>query len=161
MLKLYQKLIDKLVSTRRGARTLSRVAAVVDRRIIKWSGGRITSGIGTKYGKNILLLTCMGAKTGKERVVPVFFTAHGDDVIVVASQGGAPGNPSWYHNLKKTPACSVAIHGKRTERVARRVTGEERARLWKVAAANYAGYDNYQAWVKREIPVMLLERPAR
>ena len=79
-------------------------------------------------------------------------------MIVIASQGGAPRSPAWYHNLKKNPQCEIELRGERTRRRAREAAAEERDRLWAAAREIYPGYDEYQARTTRRIPVMILER---
>ncbi|HEY6559203.1 MAG TPA: nitroreductase family deazaflavin-dependent oxidoreductase [Polyangiaceae bacterium] len=158
MAKSYQRFVERIARTPLGTRVFLPLITVVDRVLIRRSGGRVTSGIGTTWGKDVCLLTMIGAKTGKVRTVPLLATLVGDDVILIASQGGAEKNPAWYHNLKKNPDCEVELHGVSTRRRAREAESDERDRLWSAACANYAGYDDYQARTARRIPVMILER---
>jgi F420H(2)-dependent quinone reductase len=158
MSNAYQRFVERIARTALGARVFIPVATAVDRFVIRASGGRFTSGVGTTWGGKICLLTTTGAKTGKTRTVPLLVTEVGEDVIVIASQGGAPRSPAWYYNLKKTPECVVELRGERTNRRAREAAAEERERLWAAARAIYPGYDAYQARTTRTIPVMVLER---
>jgi deazaflavin-dependent oxidoreductase (nitroreductase family) len=130
----------------------------VDRFLFWLTKGRVTSGIGTSYGKSILMLTGTGAKSGLERDVPLLCTPHDDLFVVIASQGGQEKNPAWYYNVKANPRVKVTFQGKAEERIARQVTGAERERFWRIACANYPNYDAYQARVEREIPLVVLER---
>jgi deazaflavin-dependent oxidoreductase (nitroreductase family) len=155
--KAYQSLIERFVRTRVGARLFVWIATALDRRIIPWSRGRVTSGIGTTHKDNICLLFVRGAKTGKMRCVPLLATRVGDDVVLIASNGGATKHPAWYWNLKKTPDCELEMGGERTHRRAREVTGEERDRLWKAAVSKYPGYGDYAGRAGRTIPVLILE----
>lgn len=154
----YQRAVDRAARSPAIVRLFVLIATALDRRIIKWSRGRITSGIGTTYGDSICLLHCVGAKSGSPRTVPLLATPVGDALVVIASNGGASAHPAWYWNLKKTPDCEVEQHGKRSRRRARETSGEERERLWKAALANYSGYGHYAGRAGRLIPVMILER---
>jgi F420H(2)-dependent quinone reductase len=158
MAKTYQRFVERVARTRLGARVFLPIVTVVDRALVRRSGGRVTSGIGTTWGNDICLLTTIGAKTRKRRTVPLLATRVGDDVILIASQGGAPKNPAWYYNLKKHPDCEIELHGERTLRRAREAAPHERDRLWAAACESYEGYAAYQARAARQIPVMILER---
>src|ERR1700704_4373932 len=126
----YQAVIERAVRTRVGARLFVWIATALDRRLIPWSKGRITSGVGTTHRDNICLLHSRGRKSGEIRTVPLLATPVGDAVVLIASNGGAPRHPAWYFNLKKTPDCEVDLGGVRTQRRAREVSAEERQKLW-------------------------------
>ena len=159
MSNAYQRFVERIARTSLGARIFIPVATAIDRFVIRRSGGRLTSGVGTSWGGKICLLTTTGAKTGKFRTVPLLVTEIGDDVIVIASQGGAPRSPAWYHNLKQNPECEIELRGERSRRRAREAVDDaERERLWEAARQIYPGYDTYQARTTRRIPVMVLER---
>jgi deazaflavin-dependent oxidoreductase (nitroreductase family) len=81
----------------------------------------------------------------------------GDDVVLVASKGGHPKNPAWYHNLRANPETVVQIGRERRPVRARVANAEERKRLWPKAVATYGGYRGYQQRTKREIPLVVLE----
>jgi len=153
----YQRFVDSVARTRLGVRLFMPIATAIDRKLLPWSKGKLTSGAGTQWGKNICLLHARGAKTGKPRSVPLLYTEVGDSLVLIASQGGAATNPAWYSNLKAHPDCEVEIGGKRTRWRAREVDGDERERLWQAAVAQYAGYAVYQLRTERRIPVLLLE----
>src|SRR5690349_18466642 len=110
-MNLYQKLVDLIAPTRIGGAVFRRVATVIDRRLLKWSKGRFTSGLGTSYAKSMLLLTVVGRKTGKPRTVPLLYTPHEHKYIVVASKGGADEHPAWYLNVRESPDCEVEVDG--------------------------------------------------
>lgn len=160
MPKTYQRFVERIARTALGARVFLPIVTVVDRVLIRSSHGRVTSGVGTTWGKDVCLVTATGAKTGKVRTVPLLATLVGDDVILIASQGGAEKNPAWYYNLKKNPDCEIELHGQRSRRRAREATPDERGRLWAAALANYAGYQAYQERTTRQIPIVILERVA-
>ena len=104
-----------------------------------------------------LLLDHVGAKSGKKRTSPLVYVRDGDDVVVVASKGGNPKHPAWYHNLKANPETTVQI-GSEVRRVRAREAGDvERKRLWPMAVATYGGYRGYQERTDRKIPLMILE----
>jgi|SRR5438132_1306838 len=111
-----------------------------------------------KRGAKTLLLTTTGRKTGKQTTTPLIYEQTGDHYVVVASKGGAPAHPGWYRNLAKDPNVEVQVKGDVFRARARTATGEERERLWKLAAQQWPDYDAYQTRTDREIPVVLLER---
>jgi deazaflavin-dependent oxidoreductase (nitroreductase family) len=104
------------------------------------------------------LLDHVGAKSGKARTSPLLYFTDGDDIVLVASKGGYPKHPAWYHNLMANPDTMVQVGGKRSAVHARVATPEERKRLWPRAVKSYHGYADYQARSKgREIPLVVLE----
>ena len=104
-----------------------------------------------------LLLEHVGAKSGTKRTTPLLYFDDGRDVVIVASKGGHPKNPAWYHNLRAHPDTSVQI-GREHRAVHARVAGaDERARLWPKAVEAYSGYRGYQERTDREIPLVILE----
>ena len=105
------------------------------------------------------LITTTGARSGKLRKTSLAFLWKGDDMVVVASKGGAPRHPAWYHNMKANPRVRVQHRGGIEERVAREATGEERESLFAVVAARYPNFAAYQERAtRRVIPVMVLSR---
>ena len=93
----------------------------------------------------MLLLDHVGAKSGTKRTSPLLYVEDGDDVVVVASKGGFPKHPAWYHNLMANPDTTVQIGTEQRPVHARVATPEERERLWPVAVKAYHGYADYQA----------------
>jgi F420H(2)-dependent quinone reductase len=104
-----------------------------------------------------LLLDHVGAKSGIERTTPLVYVEDGHNVILIASKGGHPRNPAWYHNLLANPEATVQIGSEHRAVRARVATAEERARLWPMAVKVYRGYDGYQERTRREIPLVILE----
>src|SRR4051812_34010045 len=104
------------------------------------------------------LLDHVGAKSGTKRATPLVYVEDGDDVVLVASKGGHPRNPAWYHNLRANPETTVQIGSQRRAVHARVASAGERARLWPKAIAAYAGYRGYQERTRRQIPLVILER---
>jgi deazaflavin-dependent oxidoreductase (nitroreductase family) len=158
-MSLYDRLLERFGRSRFGVLFFLRVARHVDRVVMRWSRARLNSGIGSRFGPNGVLLIATGARTGRERSIPLLATPVGDRLVLIASNFGNLEHPSWYHNLKKTPRCRVLRSGSETEYIAREAKGEERDAMWKAALLNYPGYADYQARVERAIPVMVLERP--
>jgi deazaflavin-dependent oxidoreductase (nitroreductase family) len=105
----------------------------------------------------ILLLTTKGRKTGKVRTTPLMYGRDGDDLVVVASVGGAPQNPAWFHNLKGHKA-QVQIGSEQWKVMAREVEGDERERLWQLMVGLWPSYAEYQKKTSRRLPVLVLER---
>jgi F420H(2)-dependent quinone reductase len=104
----------------------------------------------------MLLLDHVGAKSGTHRTTPLVFARDGQDVILIASKGGYPKNPAWFHNLVANPDTTIQIGSKRMSVHARVAKPEERERLWKLAVEVYSGYDAYQRRTEREIPLVVL-----
>src|SRR5919107_417039 len=107
-------------------------------------------------GKAVVLLTTVGAKTGKLRKTPLMRVEHGGEYAVVASLGGAPKHPVWYHNLKQNPHVELQDGPVKRDYLAREVTGDEKATWWERAVAAYPDYADYQKKTTREIPVFVL-----
>jgi deazaflavin-dependent oxidoreductase (nitroreductase family) len=120
------------------------------------NGGTILRGQFT--GRALLLLTTMGARTGRQLTSPLAYTRDGDKYVVIASKGGAPTNPDWYHNLVATPQVRVEVGAESFEARARVTEGEERERLFAAQAALMPGFADYQTKTTRQIPVVVLER---
>jgi deazaflavin-dependent oxidoreductase (nitroreductase family) len=105
----------------------------------------------------MLLLDHIGAKSGKRRTAALVYLEDGPNVAVIASKGGHPKHPAWFHNLMAHPDVTVQI-GKTRRRVRARVASpEERARLWPRAVKAWEGYRSYQQRTARVIPVVILE----
>jgi deazaflavin-dependent oxidoreductase (nitroreductase family) len=109
----------------------------------------------------MLLLDHVGARSGTAHTTPLAYVEDGPDVVVVASKGGHPKHPAWYHNLRAHPDATVQIGRERRAVRARVATAEERARLWPKAVEAYGGYRGYQQRTEREIPLVILEPRVR
>lgn len=105
----------------------------------------------------MLLLDNVGAKSGERRTTPLVFARDGEDVILIASKGGYPKNPGWFHNLVANPDTTIQIGSKRTSVHARVAEPEEYDRLWKLAVEVYGGYEDYRRRTERQIPLVVLE----
>ena len=117
------------------------------------SGG--TAGTELK-GKPVVLLTTVGAKSGKLRKTPLMRVEHDGQYAVVASLGGAPKHPVWYHNIVAHPRVELQDGTETGEYEAREVSGDEKATWWERAVAVWPDYADYQRKTDREIPVFVL-----
>ncbi|GAB2957705.1 nitroreductase family deazaflavin-dependent oxidoreductase [Nonomuraea fastidiosa] len=108
-------------------------------------------------GRQVVLLTLRGAKTGKLRYTPVMRVEHEGSYAVVASKGGAPEHPTWYYNIKAHPEIRLQDGTVTRTYVAREVDGEERAAWWERAVAAFPPYAEYQEKTERRIPVFVLD----
>lgn len=121
--------------------------------VYRLSGGKI----GGHMGKApILLLTTTGRKSGLQRTTPLLYLKDGDNLILVASDGGAPTHPTWSLNVRANPQVEVEIGKQKLAMTARQANAEERARFWPRLIAMYSGYAEYQKKTTREIPVVIL-----
>jgi len=133
-----------------------KAANVIHRAVLSVSGGRVG---GDVRNMPVLELTTTGAKSGKKRTAMLTTPVQeGDTIVIVASCGGDPEHPGWFHNLKTNPEVEVSMRGglKRPMR-ARVADADERARLWPLVTKRYRGYERYQQRTTREIPLVLLE----
>ena len=114
---------------------------------------------GPFVGRQVLLLTTKGKKTGTKRTNPLAYTKDGNDIVVVASKGGAPTSPDWFFNLKANPTVTVELGGDKFEARAKVAEPEaERARLYAAHARVHPGFLDYVSKTTRKIPVVRLER---
>jgi deazaflavin-dependent oxidoreductase (nitroreductase family) len=139
-------------ASRAGGWVYDKVCRRIDKVLLPLSKGRLSTG-----PAQTLLLRTRGARSGAPRSVPLAYVSHGDDLILIASKGGHPRHPGWYHNLRAHPEAVVEIRGRREKVVAREADGAERADLWRRAVEFYPGYAAYQTRAgSRRIPVMVL-----
>jgi deazaflavin-dependent oxidoreductase (nitroreductase family) len=110
----------------------------------------------TLRGMPVIILTSVGAKSGKLRKNPLMRVEHEGEYAVVASLGGAPRNPVWYYNLTANPHVELQDGPVKRDYLAHEATGEEKALWWERAVAAYPDYVAYQAKTDREIPVFVL-----
>lgn len=107
-------------------------------------------------GAPTLLLTTTGRTSGQQRTAPLIFARDGDDYLVVASVGGGPNHPGWYHNLTADPNARIQVKGEHLDVVARTATDEEKPRLWALVNEVWPNYAAYQERTDRAIPVVVL-----
>jgi F420H(2)-dependent quinone reductase len=106
----------------------------------------------------MLLLGHTGAKSGTRRTTPLVYGEDGENLVLVASKGGFPKNPAWFHNLKAHPRTTVQVGSRQLEVHAREAReGEEYERLWKLMSGVYRGYESYRRRTERRIPLIVLE----
>jgi deazaflavin-dependent oxidoreductase (nitroreductase family) len=120
--------------------------------------GKVTSG--PFAGGNLLILTTTGAKSGEDRENPLVYSRNNGQLVIVASKGGAPTNPAWYHNLVTEPTVTVEVGGKKFKARARIAEGEEYERLYGQHATLYPTFHEYRKRTSRKIPVVVLEPAA-
>lgn len=111
----------------------------------------------TLNGKPVVIVTNVGAKSGKIRKTPVMRVEHDGRYAVVGSVGGAPKHPRWVFNLRANPQVQLQDGPKKREMVAREVSGEEREIWWARAVEAFPAYASYQQKTERQIPVFVLE----
>jgi deazaflavin-dependent oxidoreductase (nitroreductase family) len=135
--------------------TMERIGLTAHQWLYEKSDGRIGASIG---GRPMLLLRNVGRKTGQPRTSALLYVRDGDNYAVIASKGGDPKHPGWFHNLTANPKVEIQIGRKRIPVRARVAEGDERARIWaKANEVNKGGYDVYQTRTDRKIPVVVLE----
>jgi deazaflavin-dependent oxidoreductase (nitroreductase family) len=113
---------------------------------------------GPFLGRDLVILTTKGAKTGAVHESPIVFSRDGNKYVIIASKGGAPTNPSWYHNLRAHPEVTVEIGGEKFKARAREAGDEDYERLYQNHAKNMPAFNDYRKKTTRKIPVMILER---
>lgn len=154
----YDRAAVRIASSRPGAWFFVNIAMRLDRVLIPFTQGRLSSCLGTRYqGQHLLLLTTTGAKSGRPRTVPLLYFRDDRDIVLVGSKGGHPRHPAWFHNVRAHPHVTVNARGEKGEYVAREARGADRSRLWARAVDLYPGYDTYRERAAgREIPVVVL-----
>ncbi|MXW26890.1 MAG: nitroreductase family deazaflavin-dependent oxidoreductase [Dehalococcoidia bacterium] len=129
-------------------------------RFVGWSvvSSHISRQSGVPYVPTAMLTT-IGRTSGDLRSVPLFFFRDGSDFVLIGSKGGAPAHPSWFPNLVANPQAWLRVNTRRIPVTAEVVEGEDRERLWQIAAAAYPPYTEYQERANpRQIPVVRLRR---
>jgi deazaflavin-dependent oxidoreductase (nitroreductase family) len=112
---------------------------------------------GTLNGRPVIVLTTLGAQSGKLRKTALMRVEHDGVYAVVASRGGAARNPAWYHNLVADPRAELQDGAVKRDYLAREVLGDERAAWWERALEVWPSYASYQTRTTRRIPVLVLE----
>ncbi|HET7377676.1 MAG TPA: nitroreductase family deazaflavin-dependent oxidoreductase [Anaerolineae bacterium] len=119
------------------------------------NGGKVG---GPFTGRTLLLLHTTGAKSKAERINPVAYTTDGDRIVIIASKGGAPTHPDWYHNVVGNPHVTIEVGTEKFQARAAIATEPERTRLYDQMAAVMPGFAEYQRKTTRRIPVIVLTR---
>ena len=110
----------------------------------------------TMNGRPIIILTTTGAKTGKIRKTPLMRVEHDGSYAVVASKGGAPEHPVWFHNIVAHPEVELQDGATKKQYLAHEASGEEKAEWWARATQTWPDYDTYQTKTDRQIPLFVL-----
>ena len=106
----------------------------------------------------LLLLTTTGAKSGKPFTTPLVYTKDGDRIVIIASKGGFPTHPAWYHNLKAHPTTTIELGKEKFQAKATITKDPERQRLFDAQAKLMPTFNDYQKATTRQIPVIVLEK---
>ncbi len=155
----FYSLMQKFSSSRPGAWLLSRTLHHIDHLVLKVTGGRLTM-TSILTGLPVVIVTTIGAKSGKPRTIPLLCIR--DQGIpttfaIIATNWGQRHYPAWYFNLKANSHAICSIHGQIEEYVAHEASGEEYERFWQAAVNTYLGYSLYKQRVgKRHIPILVL-----
>jgi len=132
---------------------LSRVLSRGHARIYRATGGH---GVGRWFGVPLAVIETVGRRSGKPRRTPVIYVEHGEDLLVMAANGGSDRTPAWWLNLRAAGRGKVILHGRSREVVPHVATGAEREELWRVFAGAYPAVDEYVTFTERELPLVVL-----
>ena len=138
------------------ARTLLKIVSKTHVFLYRLTGGRVG---GTIRKAPVVLLTTTGRKSGQPRTAPLLAMQDGENMVVVASNGGSDRHPVWWLNLQKQPEADLQLGSEKKRVRAERANDEEKARLWPRIVEMYSGYADYQKKTERAIPLVIL-RPA-
>jgi len=116
------------------------------------SGGKVW---GTMGGTPVCLVTMTGRKSGRKITIPLMYNPSGENVVLVASFGGAPKNPVWYYNVTTNPDVVVQVGRNKRKMRAKQAKREEKTVLWPAIVANFPAYEVYQTRTERDIPVIV------
>jgi deazaflavin-dependent oxidoreductase (nitroreductase family) len=153
----WKRLQERSTSTRFGAWFAIHIATRIDRPLLRWSKGRLALFTPWPIG----LLETIGARSGRRRTIPLLCVVEDARIVVVASNGGGPEHPAWYHNVRANPEVAFTIRGAKRAYTAREVDGPERDELWQRMTDLYVGYHKYQERAgNRSIPVIVLDERA-
>ena len=133
--------------------SFSKVRLAMHRFCYQLTGGAIGGG---SARMPILLLTTTGRKTGRPRTTPLLYVTDGENIVVVASNGGRPQHPHWWLNLQENPHAEVQVRNEKRQVEAEEASGEERERLWRLVVGTYPGYEEFRRATTRKIPVVVL-----
>jgi deazaflavin-dependent oxidoreductase (nitroreductase family) len=151
-----QRFAHRLLMMKPVSAFLSVVLHHLDAVVLKLTRDRYTlAGI---VGLPIIQLTTTGARTGQPRTMPLVSLVDGEKIAIIGTNFGGRHNPGWYYNLKANPRCTVQLHGRTAEYMARESVGAEREKYWQMGVSYYEGYEKYRIRAShRLIPVMVLE----
>jgi deazaflavin-dependent oxidoreductase (nitroreductase family) len=154
-MKWWERWQEAFARTKPGGWFAINIANPIDRRLLRWTGGRF----GLFLGQPVGLLETLGARSGKPRTAPLLYREEDGRIVLIASKAGAERHPAWYHNLIAHPQVAfTGRDGRHARYRAREAEGAERETLWARANDLYAGYDDYQERAGgRRIPVIVLD----
>jgi deazaflavin-dependent oxidoreductase (nitroreductase family) len=118
------------------------------------TGGRMFN---TLSGDEVCFVSMTGAKSGRTVTIPLMYVPWQDGILLVASRGGSPRHPVWYHNIAKHPDITVRHRGRSMKLRARLASAEEKPALWPVCDQHYAPFADYRARTDRDIPIFICE----
>jgi len=156
---MYARLVNRFSATKAGSWTVKHVAAKVDPKIFRATGGRFT--LTGKPTLPMLALTTTGRKSGQPRTVQLAYHRDGDDLLVVASAMGQEHHPAWRHNLEADPHASVLMRGDEFPVVATLLSDDETTAVWPAVKRTIPQMDTYEARTSRRIGVFRLVRASR
>jgi F420H(2)-dependent quinone reductase len=136
------------------ANPILKLFAQLNAAVYRMSGGRVMGKMGNS---DICVVRMQGARSGKWRDVPLMYVPNGNGVALVASLGGAPKHPVWYHNLVAHPDIEVLVKGSTRKLRARIASAAEKAAVWPKCVAAYPPYEAYQRKTTRDIPVFICD----
>ncbi len=152
---LWRKPTDWFLMSKAGSAIGRRIAHHIDRPLLWLSRGHVS----LAFGMPALMLTTTGAKSGRERSVPLLYIRLGDDVVVIGTRWGSTEHPAWHYNLQANPRARIRVKGEWRDVTARPATPEEREQIWPQAVRIYPGSDKYLPRVgSREVPIYILAR---
>ena len=151
------------MATRRSSRFYWLIGAIGTNRLVtrihpvayRLAGGR--GPLGRNLGVRNVIVETVGRRSGRVREIPLYAFEDGDNLIVIGSNMGRDREPAWVDNLRSHPTTRVRVGRDVRPMRARVAEGDERGRLWALAAKGYPGYDDYARWTDRSIPVVVLE----
>jgi deazaflavin-dependent oxidoreductase (nitroreductase family) len=152
-----ERLGVRVAASKAGSFYFLRIANPIDKKLVPATNGRLSMA----PGRPVLVLETVGAKSGQVRRTPLQYATDGGDIVLVASKGGAPKHPAWYHNLRARPEAKLFVKAGTGSYTASFPEGAEYDRLWRVVNELYSGYERYQERAgSRKIPLVVMT-PAR
>jgi deazaflavin-dependent oxidoreductase (nitroreductase family) len=137
----------------RRAPRFARMVGRLHARAYRLTRGR---GIGRWFGAPVLVLETVGRRSGKRRRTPILYLEQGNELVVLAANGGTDRTPAWWLNLRAAGRARVNLHGRTWSVAPRELTGPERERVWSAFARMYPAIDEYRGFTERELPLVAL-----
>ena len=137
-----QRLMQRIASTRPVAWVFQRTLFPIDRALYNATGGKVTV-VGLLAGLPVIMVTTTGARSGKERTMPLLGIPMGDALVIIGTNYGQERTPGWVYNLEKDPHATIGYNGRSVPVEARLADEDETAEAFRRGAAVYGGYDKY------------------